>query len=166
MHISERLGLNKGRPVTIDENEILAAFERLFINEDVLFLRWGSSITLTSDYGVTMVSVARADRFSAKVLFVMVPPGTLAPGLVKTVIASASAKQETKLKLVVLERRDQPLMVVSEVEIDRPFSLGNLNAMFSDFSFVTELALGEAIRALEKPQEWADATVSEFRHCS
>lgn len=94
MHISERLGLNKGRPVTAYESEILAAFGQFFIDEDFLFLRWGPTITLTSDYGVTIISVSRADRYSATVLLVMVPPPTLAPAQVKNVIVSASAQRE------------------------------------------------------------------------
>lgn len=152
MHISERLGLNQGRPATAKESEILSAFERLFIEEDSLFLRWGPTITLTSDYGVTIISVSRADRYSATVLLVMVPPPTLTPAQVKNVIASASAKREGEQTLVVIERPNQPLMVVAEAEIQRPLSRDELSAVFSDFAFTTEVAIGEAIRDLDQVQ--------------
>lgn len=118
-----------------------------------MFLRWGPTITLTSDYGVTLVSVSRADRYRATVLLVMVPPPTLVPAQVKNVIASASAKQEGEQTLVVIERPNQPLLVAAEVEIQRPLSRDELSAVFRDFAFTTEVAIGEAIRGLEQAEE-------------
>ena len=153
MHLSERLGLNKGCPATAHESEILSAFEQLFLDQDFLFLRWGPTITLTSDYGVTIISVSRTDRHRATVLLDMVPPPTLAPAQVKNVIASARAKQEGEQTLVVIARPNQPLLVVAEVEIQRPLSRDELSAVFSEFAFTTEVAIGEAIRGLEQAEE-------------
>ena len=46
-----------------------------------------------------------------------------------------------------------PLMVEAEVEIQRPLSRDELSAVFSDFAFTTEVAIGEAIRGLEHAEE-------------
>src|ERR1017187_8345888 len=122
MHITERLGLNSGRPVTARESEVLAVFEKLFIEEDYRFLRCGPTITLTSDFGTTIVSVPSAGQFSAKVKMVMVPDVPLSESQIKNVIASASAEMETDERVLVIERPDQPLVIVSEVELQRPYT--------------------------------------------
>jgi hypothetical protein len=146
MHITERLGLGTGRPVTAYEGELLSAFEDLFIEEDFLFLRWGPSISLTSDSGTTLVSAPRADRFSAEVMFVLVPTSALSPAQVKNVVAFSSAVQEAGQKLVVIERLGQPLLIACQVELQRPYTRDSLSGAFTEFAINTDLALGEAVR--------------------
>ena len=147
MHITERLGLNSGRLVKPRESEVLSAFEKLFIEEDYLFLRHGPTITLTSDFGTTIVAVPSTDQFSAKVRLVMVPEVALSAAQIKHVVASASAQEERDKKLLVIERTDQPLVIVSEVELQRPHTRDQLLAAFTDFAFHTDVALGDAARA-------------------
>lgn len=147
MHITERLGLNSGRLMTPRESEVLAAFEKLFIEEDYLFLRCGPTITLTSDFGTTIVAVPSADQFTAKVMLVMVPEVALSPSQIKNVVASASAEQEADKKLLVVERTDQPLFIASEVELQRPYTRDELLGVFTDFAYRTDVALGDAARA-------------------
>jgi hypothetical protein len=157
MHITERLGLNSGRPVTAAEAEILSAYEMLFIEEDFLFLRCGPTITLTSDFGITIVSVPRADRFGATVKLVMVPSSVLSPAQIKNVISVASAAQEGGQKLLVIERPAQPLIIVSEVELQRPYGRDDLSRVFGDFASNTDMALGEAMREGPAAEQFAES---------
>jgi hypothetical protein len=147
MHLTERLGLNSGRLVTPRESEVLSAFEKLFMEEDYLFLRHGATITLTSDFGTTIVAVPSADQFTARVMMVMVPEIALSAAQIKNVVASASAEQEADKKLLVVERRDQPLFIASEVELQRPYTRDELLDVFSEFACRTDVALGDAMRA-------------------
>ena len=64
------------------------------IEENFLFPRWGTTITLTSDYGTTVVAVGAADRFGAKATLVTVPASGLSAAQVKNIVAHASAAQE------------------------------------------------------------------------
>lgn len=157
MHITERLGLNTGRPVTAAEAEILSAYEMLFIEEDFLFLRCGPTITLTSDFGVTIVSVPRADRSGATVKLVMVPSSVLSPAQIKNVISVASAAQEAEQKLLVIERPAQPLIIVSEAELQRPYGQDDLRRIFGDFASNTDVALGEAMREGPAAEQFAES---------
>ena len=159
MHITERLGLNTGRLVAPREGEILSAFERLFIEEDYLFLRCGPTITLSSDFGITIVAVPSADQFTARVMMVMVPEVTLSPAQIKNVVAFASAEQEADKKLLVVERDGEPLFLASEVELQRPYTRDELLGIFSDFAYRTDVALGDAARA-------AGSEVEEALSCS
>lgn len=157
MHITERLGLNSGLPVTAAEGEVLTAYEKLFIEEDFLFLRCGPTITLSSDFGTTVVSVSRADRFSATVKLVMVPSSALSPAQIKNVISVASATQEAEQKLLVIERPTQPLIIVSEIELQPPYTPDDLRRVFSDFAASTDVALGEAIRGGADAEQFAES---------
>lgn len=147
MHLTERLGLNSGRLATPHESEVLSAFEQLFIAEDYLFLRSGPTITLTSDSGTTIVTVPDADRFTVKVRLVMVPQVALSAAQVKNVVASASAELEADKKLLVVEQADQPLFIVAEALLQRPYGRDELHAVFTDFAYRTDVALGDAARA-------------------
>ncbi len=147
MHITERLGLDSGRLLTPRESEVLAVFEQLFIEQDYLFLRCGPTITLTSDFGTTILSVPSADRFGATVMLVMVPQVALSAAQIKQVVASASAQEEGDRKLLVVERPDQPLVISSEVGLQRPYKHNDLLEAFSDFARRTDVALGDAARA-------------------
>lgn len=153
MHITERLGLNSGRLLTPRESEVLSAFEKLFIEEDYLFLRCGPTITLTSDFGSTIISVPSADRFGAMVMMVMVPEVPLSSSQIKNVIAFACAEQEADKKLLVVERAGEPLFIASEVELQRPYKRDELLGAFSDFAYRTDVALGDAARANDSDLE-------------
>jgi hypothetical protein len=147
MHLTERLGLDSGRLVTPRESEVLSAFAQLFMEEDYLFLRSGPTITVTADFGTTIVAVPSADQFSARVRLVMVPEVALSPAQIKNVIAAASAEQEADKKLLVVERADQPLFIAAEVALQRPYTRDELLAVFGDFAGRTDVALGDALRA-------------------
>ncbi len=147
MHITERLGLNSGRLVPPRESEVLSAFEQLFTEEDYLFLRCGPTLTVTSDFGTTIVAVPSADQFTARVMMVMVPEVALSPTQIKNVVATACAEQEAGKKLLVVERAEQPLFIASEVELQRPYSRDQLLSVFTDFAHRTDVALGDAARA-------------------
>ena len=159
MHITERLGLNSGRPVTARESEVLSVFENLFIEEDYRFLRCGPTITLMSDFGTTIVSVPSAGQFSAKAKMVMVPDVPLSGSQIKNVVASASAELEADERLLVIERPEQPLVIVSEVELQRPYTRDELLSVFREFAYRTDVALGDAVRATNPDDE-------EFAGCS
>ena len=161
MHITERLGLDTGRPVTAYEGELLSAFEKLFIEEDFLFLRCGPTITLSSEAGTTIVSVPRADRFSAKVMLVMVPSPALSPVQIKNVITFSSAVQEADQRLLVIERPGQPLIIAYQVEFQRPYTRDSLSSAFSGFAYNTDLALGETIRKAATPEDDEDSAEPE-----
>jgi hypothetical protein len=161
MHITERLGLDSGRPITAYESELLSAFENLFIEEDFLFLRWGPSISLTSDSGTTLVSVPRADRFSAEVMFVLVPSPAFSPAQVKNVVAFASAVREAGQKLVVIERPGQPLMIACQVELQRPYTRDCVSDAFNEFVGNTSGALEETIFRAGGEDEVDDAVLPD-----
>lgn len=117
------------------------------MEEDYLFLRCGPAITLTSDFGTTILSVPGADRFTARVMLVMVPQVALSAAQFKNVVASASAQEEGDRKLLVVERPDQPLFIITEVAVQRPYKRDDLLEVFSDFARQTDVALGDAARA-------------------
>lgn len=165
MHITERLGLTSGRPVTTDAATLLSTFEQFFIEEDFLFLRWGTTITLTSDYGTTVVAVGDADRIGAKATLVMVPASGLSSTQVKNIVAQASAAQEFEQKFVIVEKPGQPLMILSQVNFLRPFKRDDLSRAFSDFAFCTDVAIGEAIRRSSNAEEVPEVGGFEERIC-
>lgn len=55
--------------------------------------------------------------------------------------------------MLVIERPDQPLIIVSEVEVQRPYAPDNLGRVFADFAFNTDVALGAAIGKIERSDE-------------
>lgn len=165
MHITEGLGLTTGRPVTSDAATLLSVFEQFFIEEDFLFLRWGTTITLTSDYGTTIVSVGDADRMGATATLVMVPASALSATQVKNIVAQASSAQEFEQKFVIVEKPGQPLMIVSQVNFLRPFKRDDLSRAFSDFAFCTDVAIGEAIRRTADEDEVPEVGGFEERIC-
>ena len=94
----------------------------------------------------TIVTVPNADRFTAKVMLVMVPQVALSAAQIKNVVASASAELKADRKLLVVEHGDQPLFIVAEAELQRPYNRDELHAVFTDFAYRTDVALGDAAR--------------------